>query len=671
MHYPCSTVQDLPQFDTLDVDSQLKAVLAAIAEARSTIDQMVKQQLTAGEFLRALEQLQLSIDNPFSPISHLHGVANTDDIREAYNSAIQALTDYGNWVGQHRGLYQCYEAIDTSTLNSADQEAVRQSLLSFKLSGIDLPEEQQQQLADINNQLSKLSTEFSNNVLDATDRWHHDVTGEDALAGMPPHAIAAAKEAAERADIQGYRLTLNMPSYLAVMMYADDAALRETLYTAYATRASDQGPDAGQSDNGPIINTIRALRHQKAQLLGYQNYAELSLAKKMADSTGQVTGFINDLAEQSLPIAKEEFAQLEEYAGRTLNPWDVAYYSEKLKDAQYSVNDEALKPYFSVESAIDGLFDVTSRLFGISIKQADAPVWHKDVRFYHIYDNDEIIAGFYFDLFAREQKRGGAWMADCRSRMMIGDKVQRPIAYLTCNFSAPTKTTPSLLSLNDVTTLFHEFGHGLHHMLTAQTSLDVSGINGVPWDAVELPSQFLENWCWQPDVIKAISSHYETGEQLPQHLLDAAIKAKNFQSAMAMVRQLEFGLFDFELHKDYNPDAPVSVDDTIQSVRERVAVVKPPKWHRFANGFSHIFAGGYAAGYYSYKWAEVLSADAFEAFEEEGIFNTETGKRFKNEILQAGGSRSAMQSFVAFRHREPKVDALLRHSGLVKEVANV
>jgi len=671
MHYPCNTVQDLPKFEQIDLAKQLHLVLERISSARNEIEAIVGQNfIQADGALRALEQVQNNIDREFSPISHLSGVANTDDVRDAYQKAVEALTDYGNWVGQHQGLFELYSSIDTSLLAAADVKAVENQLLSFKLSGINLDEQDQSELADINNKLSKLSTDFSNQLLDATDAWHYDLDDEAQLNGLPPTAIEAAQHAAttQGAKTQ-FRVTLDMPSYLAVMTYAEDAELRKRIYTAYATRASDQGPDAGKRDNGPLIEEIRALRHQKASLLGFANYAELSLAKKMADNTTQVIEFLNELAESSVERAAQELADLEAFAGQALNPWDIAFYSEKLKQQAYSVSDEQLRPYFPIDRVIEGMFSVCQTLFGIDIARAEAQTWHDDVSFYDIKIDGVAVAGFYFDLYARPQKRGGAWMADCRGRMNIAEGVQQPVAYLTCNFPAPTRQTPSLLNFNEVTTLFHEFGHGLHHMLTTQISSDVAGINGVPWDAVELPSQFLENWCWQPEVVAMISAHHETQEPLPAELLDAALKAKNFQSAMQMVRQLEFALFDFRLHLEYQPHAPMSVQQTIEQVREQVAVVKPPEWHRFANGFAHIFAGGYAAGYYSYKWAEVLSADAFEAFEEEGIFNKDTGQRFLKEILQQGGSRPAMDSFKAFRGREPKVDALLRHSGLAKELA--
>jgi len=669
MHYPCNTVQDLPKFKQINLAEQLNRVLARIERARQATETIVSQTFdTPDGAIRALELLQNDIDKEFSPISHLSGVANTDEVRDVYQQALEALTDYGNWVGQHQPLFKLYQQLDQDLLSAADKQAVENQLLSFRLSGIDLNEDDQQALADINKKLSKLSTDFSNQLLDATDAWYFDIDEEEKLSGLPPMAIAAAKAAAKSQNAEAsYRVTLDMPSYLAIMTYADDIELRERVYTAYATRASDQGPHAGERDNGPLINEIRALRHNKAILLGFANYAELSLAKKMAETTDQVIDFLLQLAENSTEQAKHEIDELESFAGRTLNPWDIAYYSEKLKQQAYSVSDEQLRPYFPATKVIEGMFSVCETLFGISIKEASADTWHDDVTFYEIFMGEVAVAAFYFDLYARPQKRGGAWMADCRGRMQVIEGIQQPVAYLTCNFPAPTDDAPSLLNFNEVTTLFHEFGHGLHHMLTTQTVNDVSGINGVPWDAVELPSQFLENWCWQPEVVAKISSHYQSNEPLPAELLDAALKAKNFQSAMHMVRQLEFALFDFRLHLEYNPERPVSVQETIEQVRDKVAVVKPPKWHRFANGFSHIFAGGYAAGYYSYKWAEVLSADAFEAFEEEGIFNKATGQRFLSEILQQGGSRPAMASFKAFRGREPKVDALLRHSGLVEE----
>jgi len=484
--------------------------------------------------------------------------------------------------------------------------------------------------------------------------------------------VAAARQAAEAKGEDGWLLTLDFPSYIPVMTYADDRALREEVYTAFATRASDQGPHAGQWDNSAVMQEILQLRLEKAQLLGFENYAEYSLATKMAEDPDQVIGFLRDLAEKSLSEAKREYQELcdfarEEFGMASLEAWDVTYFGEKLKHARYEISQEMLRPYFPLPKVLEGMFDVAQRLFGIDICEiTEFDSWHKDARHFEVRRNEELIARFYLDPFAREKKRGGAWMDDCRVRRRLDDgSLQLPVAYLVCNFNPPVGDDPALLTHNEVTTLFHEFGHGIHHMLTRIEAADVSGINGVAWDAVELPSQFLENWCWEPEALALISGHYQTGETLPQALLDKMLAAKNFQSGMMMVRQLEFSLFDFQLHREYQP-GETEVQAVLDRIRSEVAVVNPPVLNRFQHSFSHIFAGGYAAGYYSYKWAEVLSADAFSRFEEEGIFNTQTGADFLHAILEQGGSREAMALFTEFRGRKPEVDALLRHSGITQ-----
>ncbi|MFT6255384.1 MAG: oligopeptidase A [Granulosicoccus sp.] len=494
-------------------------------------------------------------------------------------------------------------------------------------------------------------------------------------------AVAAAKQAAEQKSLTGYIVTLDMPSYLAVITYADDRALREKIYRAFATRASSEGDvendsqlnsvqvDGAQWDNASIIEQTLALRHELAQLLGFANYSELSLATKMADSPQQVVKFLEGLAEKSRGHAEKDLLELRDYAqGKDsitdLQPWDMSYYSEQLQQEKYAVSQELLRPYFPAEKVLEGMFGVVNKLYGITVlPEIDVDVYHPDVRFYRIEKNGEIIAYFYFDIYARDKKRGGAWMADCRTRRVKEGKIQLPVAYLTCNFSSPVGDTPSLLTHQEVTTLFHEFGHGLHHMLTQMIDAAVSGINGVAWDAVELPSQFLENWCWEKSVIPLISGHYKTGKALPDDLLDKMLAAKNFQSGLHMVRQIEFSLLDMKLHAEYDPDNVQTVQSVVDAVRQQVAVITPPSFNKFQNSFSHIFAGGYAAGYYSYKWAEVLSADAFSLFEENGVFDRDTGEKFLQTVLANGGSQSAMDLFVAFRGREPSVDALLRHSG--------
>jgi len=518
-------------------------------------------------------------------------------------------------------------------------------------------------------------------VLDSTQAWYKHFTDASELAGLPESALAQAQQAAARKNLEGYVITLDFPSYFPVLQYADNRALREEIYTAYVTRATansaktnEQGQQetTAEFDNTAIIAETLALRHELAQLLGFSNYAERSLATKMAQSPAQVLEFLEALAHKSKPYAQRDYEELKAFAAEQgcadFQSWDSTYYSEKLRVAKYDVSQEELRPYFPAEKVISGMFAVVNRLFGISVEQVQSfDTYHEDVRFFKVFKNGAQIASFYLDLFARDGKRGGAWMADARVRRKTTSGLQLPVAFLTCNFTPPVGDTPSLLTHDEVTTLFHEFGHGLHHMLTQIDVAAVSGINGVAWDAVELPSQFMENWCWEPEAIPLISGHYQTGEPLPKALLDKMLAAKNFQSGLQMLRQIEFALFDFRLHAQYNPAQPQSAQEVLQQVRAEVAVVQPPAFNRFENSFSHIFAGGYAAGYYSYKWAEVLSADAFSRFEEEGIFNAETGESFLTEILQQGGSKTPMELFTSFRGREPSIDALLRHSGIVVE----
>ncbi|MGL5319525.1 MAG: oligopeptidase A, partial [Aeromonas veronii] len=538
--------------------------------------------------------------------------------------------------------------------------------------GIGLPAEAQQRYGEIQARLSELASRFSNNVLDATQGWHKLVADEAELAGLPDSVRAAARQMAELKGKEGWLFTLDIPSYLPVMMYADNRELRAEMYEAFTTRASDQGPNAGKWDNSAIMSELLTLRRELAQLLGFANYAELSLATKMADKTEQVVSFLTDLAAKSLPQGKAELEEIRAFAAEQhgqseLAAWDLAYYAEKLKQHKFSISDEQLRPYFPASKVVKGLFEVVKRVFGMKVRERlGIDTWHPDVRFYDIFDaDDELRGSFYLDLYAREHKQGGAWMDVCLGRRYRQDgSLQKPVAYLTCNFNGPVDGKPALFTHNEVVTLFHEFGHGIHHMLTRIDVAGVAGINGVAWDAVELPSQFLENWCWESEALAFISGHYETGEPLPADLLEKMLTARNFQAAMQMLRQLEFALFDFRLHQEFDPANPAQLPALLDEVRSQVAVMTPPAFNRFQHSFSHIFAGGYAAGYYSYKWAEVLSADAFSRFEEEGIFNPATGQSFLKNILEKGGSKEPMELFRAFRGREPKVDALLRHSGI-------
>ncbi|WP_137168169.1 oligopeptidase A [Salinimonas lutimaris] len=668
-------VDGLPVFSQIKPADIKPALEKAIAHCKATIDEVVASgDYSYANVVAHIEEADDRLGKMWSPVSHMNSVVSSDELREAHDSCLPLLSEYGTWVGQHEGLYKAYTALRDSdefaTLDEQRQKYIEDTIRDFTLSGVALPQDKKERYAQISARLSELSSTFSNNVMDATMGWSKHVTDEAQLSGMPESALAAAKQAAAGKDLQGWLFTLDIPSYLPVMLYADNRELREEMYRAYTTRASDQGPNAGKWDNTPVIQEILALRTEGAQLLGFNSYAERSLATKMANSTEQVVGFIRDLAEKSVPQAQQELQDVRDYASTAhgvseLKAWDIPYYSEKLKQEKYTISDEMLRPYFPEEKALHGLFEVVHRLYGLKIlEQPGVDTWHEDVRYFTITDEADALRGsFYLDLYARASKRGGAWMDECRVRRHKPDgELQLPVAYLTCNFNGPVDGKPALFTHDEVVTLFHEFGHGLHHMLTKMSVAGVSGINGVPWDAVELPSQFLENWCWEEEALSFISGHYETEEPLPNDLLDRMLAARDYQSAMQMVRQLEFSLFDFLLHQ--RDGASVDVQAVLNEVRQEVAVITPPEFNRFQHSFGHIFAGGYAAGYYSYKWAEVLSSDAFSKFEEEGIFNRETGKAFLHNVLEMGGSREPMDLFVAFRGREPQVDALLRHSGI-------
>ncbi|MDN3638021.1 M3 family metallopeptidase [Simiduia curdlanivorans] len=663
-----------PPFNDFTPAQAQAAVVTVIGQNRAAIDAVVAAGLNrpAAEILRELEAIDDKLSRVWSPVGHLNAVQNSEELRKVYEASLAELTQYGSDMGQHQGLYQLYAYIQASPefsqLSQAHQQAVKHALRDFTLAGIALPPAQQTQFKAIKKRLSELSNTFSNNVLDATQGWHLHITDEKQLAGLPDNAKAQARKAAERKALDGWVITLDFPAYLAAMTFAEDRSVREALYRAYTTRASEFGP--AERDNSTHIVELLQLRAELAQLLGYKNYAELSLAKKMADSCARVTDFLEDLAQKSKPVAQQEWQHLQAFAQQTLKidnlcAWDVSYAAEKLKQRDYELSQEELKPYFPAQKVLAGLFSVVAKLFNISVeKYSGIAVWHPDAEVFQIKRQGQTLAYFYLDLYARPDKRGGAWMDDCRVRRATSDGIQLPIAYLTCNFTPPLGDTPSLLSFDEVTTLFHEFGHGLHHMLTDIDVAAVSGINGVPWDAVEQPSQFLENWCWEPDAIGLISGHYQTGAPLPQQLLDKMLKAKHFHTGLFMLRQLEFALFDFRLHQRDKVENIAQVQACLDQVRQQVSVVLPPDFNRFQHSFSHIFSGGYAAGYYSYKWAEVLSADAFSKFEEEGIFNPATGQAFLDTILSQGGSRDALALFKAYRGREPEVDALLRHSGI-------
>ncbi|MFL7045515.1 oligopeptidase A [Vibrio cyclitrophicus] len=678
MSNPLLTFTDLPPFSQIKPEHVKPAVEQVIEACRNKIEQVLEGNTSPSwdNLVAPIEEVDDRLGRIWSPVSHMNSVVNSDELREAYESCLPVLSEYGTWVGQHKGLFEAYKAIKASeafsALNRAQQKTITDALRDFELSGIGLPADEQHRYGEISKRQSELGSQFSNNVLDATMGWSKQVTDVAELAGMPESALAAAQAAAQAKELEGYLLTLDIPSYLPVMTYCDNQALRKELYEAYVTRASDRGPNAGKWDNTEIITEQLKLRHEIARMLGFSTYSEKSLSTKMAETPDQVLGFLNDLAVKAKPQGEREVEELRQFAEKEfgvseLNLWDIAYYSEKQKQNLFEISDEELRPYFPESNVVSGLFEVLNRVFGMSVTEREGvDTWHESVRFFDIFDATGTLRGsFYLDLYAREHKRGGAWMDDCRGRRITeSGELQTPVAYLTCNFNKPVGDKPALFTHDEVVTLFHEFGHGIHHMLTQVDAGAVSGINGVPWDAVELPSQFLENWCWEEEALSFISGHFETGEALPKEMLEKMLAAKNFQSAMFILRQLELGLFDFTLHTEYDPEVGARVLETLADVKSKVSVLPSLDWNRFSHSFGHIFAGGYSAGYYSYLWAEVLSADAFSAFEEEGIFNTETGNRFLNNILEMGGSEEPMGLFKRFRGREPQIDAMLRHAGI-------
>lgn len=677
MNNPLLQTSALPLFSQIKPEHIESAIDQLLAEARSVVEQHLQAaaEYTWENLIEPIENAEDRLSKAWSPVSHMNSVVNSDALRDAYNACLPKLSEYSTEMGQNERLFNAYQSITDSdtyaTLDVAQQKIIQNALRDFRLSGIDLDAEKKQRYKEISQELSQLASKYEENLMDATNAWSKLIRDEDDLAGLPESALAVARQTAESHNEEGWMITLQFPSYSAVMTYADNRELRREHYEAFATRASDQGPHAGLYDNSEIMEKILALRHEKALLLGFKNFAELSLAKKMAEKPEEVTGFLEDLADRSWRQARKDLVELRQFAKQhygigDLQPWDIGYYSEKMRQHYYQLSQEAVKAYFPITRVLPGLFAVVEKLFGLNISEITGfDSWHPDVRFFEIHDKHGQLRGqFYTDLYARPKKRGGAWMDDCVSRKKSGDRIQTPVAYLTCNFTPPAGNDPALLTHDEVTTLFHEFGHGLHHMLTQIDHLGVSGINGVEWDAVELPSQFMENWCWEKEALALISGHYQTDESLPEHLFNKMLAARNFQSGMMMVRQLEFSLFDFRIHRDYDPKKGGRIYQTLEQVRDMVAVIKPPKFNRFAHSFSHIFAGGYAAGYYSYKWAEVLSSDAFSLFEEKGIFDQETGHAFLMNILEKGGSENAMDLFVRFRGRKPTIDALLRHNGI-------
>lgn len=684
---PLLSREPLPLFNAIKPHHVLPAIESLINDARATLAECLRKisqgEAPAWEMLIApLEEADDRLNKAWAPVGHLHGVQNSEELRLVYNEAIALLTQYSTEVGQNRELFAAYEALRASShfdaLTQAQKQVIENAIRDFKLAGVALAEDKKKRYGEIKQRLSELTTQFSNNLLDATQAWYFHTENIEDLAGLPESVIAQTQKAAKDKNLAGYVVTLDFPSYYAVMMHADNRALREAVYRAYVTRASDlavnnEGSALPQYDNTAIMHEIVALRQELAKLVGFDNYAERSLATKMAESPESVFNFLNDLAIKAKPFAERDLAELKAFAAARgvdeLKAWDTTYFSEKLREEKYAISQEAIKVYFPFEQVLEGLFNIVNKLFSVDIKEDDSvDKYHTDVRFYKIYQQGVPIAAFYLDAFARENKRSGAWMDDCRVRRKSVSGLQIPVAFLVGNFTPAIEGKPALLTHDEVITLFHEFGHGLHHMLTKVDVAAVSGINGVAWDAVELPSQFMENWCWQPEALAILSRHVETGEPLPDDLLKKMLAAKNFQSGLFILRQLEFALFDFTLHSIADSSL-LRIHDVLQEVRGEISVMQPSEFNRFENSFSHIFAGGYAAGYYSYLWAEVLSADAFSAFEDTHIFDSATAQRFLTEILERGGSESPMALFTQFRGRAPKVEALLRHSGLTEEAA--
>jgi oligopeptidase A len=668
---------ELPPFSAVRPEQVLPALEAVITEYRAAVDALTADSAAEPSFeslMAPLERHEERLGRVFAPVSHLHGVRDTPELREVYGEAVERLTEHGTEIGQNVALFHAVERLRNgdrfSDLDRARQTLVEDSLRGFRLSGVALEGAARTRFKDIQTELSRLETEFEEAVLDATEAWQRPL-GEADVAGIPASGRALLAQAAKDKGLDGYLATLKGPVVQAILGFADDRALREAVYTAYNTRASDQGPQAGARDNSERIGRILALRHETAQLLGYASKAHLSLADKMAGTPERVLGFLRDLAARAKPVAERELAALRAFAADTLGiadlqPWDVAYASEKLRTQRFAFAEEDLKPYFPLPAVMAGLFGLAERVFGVQLRERfDVDVWHPDVHYFDVLDPDgSVRAGVYLDHYARAGKRGGAWMDVCRARLRDGPATQTPVAFLTCNFAPPSEGRPSLLTHDDVLTLFHEFGHGLHHLLTEVDWPGVGGISGVEWDAVELPSQFMENFGWQRQALDTFARHWQTGETLPDELFRKMTDARHFHAGLFLVRQLEFALFDFRLHLEYDPARGPRTLEVLDAVRDEVCVLRPPAWQRFPHSFTHVFAGGYAAGYYSYLWAEVLSADAFAAFEEAGVFDAATGARYRREILAVGGSRPALESFVAFRGREPQPDALLRSYGL-------
>jgi oligopeptidase A len=667
---PLLELESLPAFGRIEARHARPALEKVLAENRARLAELTAQtHPTFASLVAPVEELSYRLSRVWSPIGHLNAVANSAQMREAYNECVPLLTGYSSELGQNAALQAGYAHVkrhEGDSLEPSQRKVVDNALRDFRLAGVDLQPDEKTRYCEVAQRLAQLATKFSENVLDAGRAYTRSVTDSTELAGLPANAIDRAAADAREANQPGWLFKLDQPTYMTIMASAESAQLRRDIYEAWVTRASELGPSAGQFDNNPIIADILPLRHELARLVGFKNFADYALATRMAKSSKQVLGFLDDLTRRCLPAARQEFSDLEEFAGRKLNAWDMAYYGERLQESRFKVSQEALRPYFPLPKVLTGLFILIRRLYGITVRERPGiGVWHPSVCYYDLLDQDErVVAGFFLDPYSRTEKRSGAWMDECVIAKSLPTGSALPVAQLVCNFTAPVGAAPSLLTHDEVTTLFHEFGHGLHHMLTRVAYPSIAGINGVAWDAVELPSQFMENFVWRPEVLPLISAHVDTGESLPVDMLQRLLGTRTFNAALDTLRQIELATFDFELHANFDPASGAKVAETLAAVRYRVAVVPAAPFNRMAASFAHIFAGGYAAGYYSYKWAEVLAADAFEAFEEAGVFDSATATRFRDSILARGGSLDAMDAFVRFRGREPDVRPLLKQTGI-------
>jgi oligopeptidase A len=667
---PLLELESLPAFGRIEAGHARPALEKVLADNRARLAELTAQpHPTFASLVEPVEELSYTLSRVWSPIGHLNAVANSAEMREAYNECVPLLTAYSSELGQNTRLQECYAYVsqhEGAALDPAQRKVVDNALRDFRLAGVDLRPDEKVRYCEVAQRLAQLATKFSENVLDAARAYTRSVTDDSELAGLPINAVDRAAADAHEANQAGWLFKLDQPTYMTIMASAESERLRRDIYEAWITRGSELGPSAGRFDNNPLIAEILPLRHELARLVGFKNFAEYALATRMAKNSKQVLGFLDDLARRCLPAARQEFSDLEEFAGRKLNAWDLAFYSEKLQESRFKVSQEAVRPYFPLPKVLGGLFALIRRLYGIEVRErSGVGVWHPSVRYYDLVDqNQNAVAGFFLDPYSRTEKRSGAWMDECVIAKSLPSGTALPVAQLVCNFTAPVGNGPSLLTHDEVTTLFHEFGHGLHHMLTRVAYPSIAGINGVSWDAVELPSQFMENFVWRPEVLPLISAHVHTGEPLPVDMLQRLLGTRTFNAALDTLRQIELASFDFELHANFDPAVGAKVAATLAGVRRRVSVVPPASFNRMPASFAHIFAGGYAAGYYSYKWAEVLAADAFEAFEEAGVFDSATATRFRDSILARGGSLDAMEAFVRFRGREPDVRPLLKQTGI-------